>query len=67
MQLPVPPTTECTVCHEEPDEPLRPHPALGVALCGECAASYDETEWTKDEDGVDDYCRYAWGNWRGGG
>jgi hypothetical protein len=36
-----------------------------VALCGECAASYDETEWTKDEDGVDDYCRYAWGNWRG--
>ena len=35
------------------------HPVLGVAICQRCLAFYASGEWTKDEDGCDQFCRWC--------
>ena len=35
------------------------HPVLGVAICRRCKDFYASGEWTKDEDGCDQFCRWC--------
>eukprot|EP00954_Amorphochlora_amoebiformis_P030099 1394126-Amorphochlora_amoeboformis.AAC.1 len=51
---------ECTVCYRR----LRPgyiygHPLLKVATCKRCVREYINTEWPKDSDGYDEFCRWS--------
>ena len=53
----------CTSCfrqinHKQAGAVLR-HPVLGVAVCKQCRAFYYAGDWTRDEDGYDEFCRWC--------
>ena len=56
-------TVVCTACfrqvnHKHAGAVVR-HPDLGVPICKQCKKFYHMGEWTRDEDGFFEYCRWC--------
>ena len=53
----------CTCCMEPISHlkvgRVQRHPLLGVPICRKCKNFYFSGEWTKDEDGTYDHCRWC--------
>ncbi len=53
----------CTACHKQitsvnANTVIR-HPVLAVTVCSGCRIFYNDGNWSKDEDGLDEYCRWC--------
>jgi hypothetical protein len=54
----------CSACDADlyaADGPPAAHPDIGVPLCGDCLEFYGGTQFSLDEDGTEDTCRYGRG------
>lgn len=50
----------CTVCQGSYHKGyIYSHPLLKVATCRKCVKDWMDTDWPKDEDGYDEYCRWT--------
>ena len=54
----------CTACgkqitNEHSMNSAQRHPLLGVIVCRQCKTFYNDGEWTKDEEGSYEYCRWC--------
>ena len=56
-------SVQCTVCHKQITNlttfNVVRHPVLGVVLCRQCRLFYNDGNWSKDEEGCDEYCRWC--------
>jgi len=52
--------TECTVCFRRLNKRyIYAHPLLDVAACSRCVKQYRNSDWPKDDDGYDEFCRWS--------
>lgn len=54
----------CTCCqkqvtNQDANQSAQRHPLLGVLICKPCKQFYSDGEWTKDEEGSFEYCRWC--------